>query len=280
MNRVVAIDVETATRYPNSLCQISLVLVSDPPISLFTGLIKPPENEFDSHIIKIHGISPEMTLGSPTLEEVWPLIFKYVSDAKLIAHNASFDRNVLEKSLGYYNISLPDMAWDCTYQATGLKLLEACNKNKIKLDNHHDSAFDATACAKLYLGLNEATNPRSNFNNKKDYSQYSDRKLSKDILKKDLSLADPSSFFYDKKVVFTGVLKSLDRTKAAIIVKQLGGDIKTGITSKTEYVICGDGVGPSKMKKIDAYNESGYNIQLLNEDGFLNVLKNEGIQIN
>ena len=280
MRRVVAIDVETATRYPNSLCQISLVLVSNPPISLFTGLIKPPENEFDSHIVKIHGISPEMTLGSPTLEEVWPLILKYISDAKLIAHNASFDRNVLEKSLGYYDISLPDMDWDCTYQATGLKLLEACNQNKIKLDNHHDSAFDATACAKLYLGLTEYTNPRPTVSTKKDYSQYSDRKLSKDILKKDLRSADPSSFFYDKKVVFTGVLKSLDRTKAALLVKQLGGDIKTGITSKTEYVICGEGVGPSKMKKIDAYNESGYNIQLLNEDEFLNVLKNEGIQIN
>ena len=278
MSKVVAVDVETATRYPDSLCQISLVLVSNPPISLFTGLIKPPNNEFDNHIIKIHGISPVMTTGAPTLKEVWPLILNYISNAKLIAHNAGFDRNVLEKSLAYYNIALPQVTWDCTYQATGLKLLEACKRNKVQLGNHHDSAFDATACAKLYLGLNKDIIPKR-VNDENDFKQYSKRKLSGDVLKKDLSSADPSSFFYDRKVVFTGVLKSLERTKAALLVKQLGGDINTSITRKTNYVICGVGVGPSKMTKIDAYNETGCNIQLLNEEAFIKVLKDEGIQI-
>jgi len=51
-NKIIALDVETATRYPNSLCQISLILVANPPVSLFTSLIQPPDNEFDDHIIE------------------------------------------------------------------------------------------------------------------------------------------------------------------------------------------------------------------------------------
>lgn len=277
--RLVAIDVETATRYPNSLCQISLILVSDPPISLFTTLVQPPENRFDDFIIGIHGITPEMTKNSPTLEKVWPIILDQLSGAKLIAHNASFDRNVIRKSLEFYNIDFPEFNWECTYKATSLKLLEACKANKVDLDNHHDSAFDALACAKLYMRLNNIQFPKVS-SDSRDFEVLKKRRLQGDVLKKDLSNADSNSYFYDKKVVFTGVLSSIERKDAAAIVKQMGADVDTSITKRTKYVICGEGVGPSKMRKIEKYNTQGSDIQKVDEVTFLKILKDEGIQIN
>lgn len=278
-NKIIALDVETATRYPNSLCQISLILVANPPVSLFTSLIQPPDNEFDDHIIRIHGIHPDMTKDVPTLEQVWPLIKSFLDGSNLVAHNASFDRNVISKSLGYYSIEMPKYSWDCTYQATGKKLLEACKEHSVSIDNHHDSAFDALACARLYSGLNKSSNTLS-YAASNDFSELKKRRLAGDVLKKDLSNANPNAFFYDKKVVFTGVLDSIDRKLAASIVKDMGADIDLNITKKTKYVICGDGVGPSKMRKIEQYNTQGCEIKKLNEKEFLKILKDEGIQVN
>ena len=271
---IVALDVETASRFPNSLCQISLIKVSIPPISLFTCLVRPPENFFDSYNIKIHGIRPEMTEDAPTLDSIWPLLFGFLEGAKLIAHNASFDKNVITKSLEYYGITVPNFDWECTYKATGKKLLEACAEYNVNLENHHDSSFDALACARLYSKLN-FTSSMENTGLVESYSEYGDRKLSGAVLKQDLSNADPNSFFYDKKVVFTGVLSAIDRSSAAKIVKSMGADVDTGITKRTKFVICGEGVGPSKMRKIEKYNSEGCHIELLNEEEFLKILSDE-----
>lgn len=277
-NKIIALDVETATRYPNSLCQISLILVANPPVSLFTSLIQPPDNEFDDHIIRIHGIHPDMTKDVPKLEQVWPLIKSFLDGANLVAHNASFDRNVISKSLEYYGIEMPKYSWDCTYQATGKKLLEACKEYSVSLDNHHDSAFDALACARLYSELNKSSSTLS-YKASNDFSELNKRRLTGDVLKKDLSNANQNSFFYDKKVVFTGVLGAIDRKLAASIVKDMGADIDSNITKRTKYVVCGDGVGPSKMRKIETYNSQGCDIIKLNEQEFVKVLRDEGIQI-
>lgn len=61
--------------------------------------------------------------------------------------------------------------------------------------------------------------------------------------------ADPNSPFYDKKVVFTGVLESISRSEAAEIVKAMGADINNSISSLTDYVIVGADAGPSKLKR-------------------------------
>ena len=74
-------------------------------------------------------------------------------------------------------------------------------------------------------------------------------RLSGDILEQDLEHADPNSPFYDKKVVFTGVLESISRSEAAEIVKAMGADINNSISSLTDYVIVGADAGPSKLKK-------------------------------
>jgi DNA polymerase-3 subunit epsilon len=77
-----------------------------------------------------------------------------------VAHNESFDRNVLAKSMVLYGLNYDDLnlppRWECTvkiYKARGLKLTklsDCCRTMKIQL-NHHEALSDARACAKLYL---------------------------------------------------------------------------------------------------------------------------------
>ncbi|WP_394759447.1 exonuclease domain-containing protein, partial [Flavobacterium sp.] len=78
----------------------------------------------------------------------------------VVAHNESFDRNVLMKSMALYGLDYTDLniseKWECTvkiYKAKGLKptkLSDCCREMDIKL-NHHEALSDARACAKLYL---------------------------------------------------------------------------------------------------------------------------------
>src|SRR5690606_3289922 len=68
-----------------------------------------------------------------------------------------------------------------------------------------------------------------------------------DLLKPELENADPDSPFYNKKIVFTGVLSRMDRLEAARRAKELGADIDTSVTKKTDFIIVGSAPGMSKL---------------------------------
>ena len=97
-------------------------------------------------------------------------------------------------------------------------------------------------------------------------------KLTGDVLRPNLQNVDPSSPFYGKKVVFTGVLTHISREDAVEKVKMLGADIDTGITPGTDLVIVGKGAGPVKLKKIDTYNGAGADIRVVDEREFLGMV--------
>lgn len=100
-------------------------------------------------------------------------------------------------------------------------------------------------------------------------------KLSGDILIPDLDNANPNSPFYNKRMVFTGVLDTMSREQAASYAKDMGADINTTISSSTDFVVVGKNAGPFKMKKIEQYNAMGGHIVVLNEAEFLNMITNQ-----
>jgi len=63
------------------------------------------------------------------------------------------------------------------------------------------------------------------------------KRLCESVLKPDLEHADCDSPFFAKKVVFTGVLKSIVRKDTAELIQKMGADIDTTITERTNFVI-------------------------------------------
>ena len=154
-----AIDFETATGYHP--CSVGIVTVENGIIiDKFVTLIKPPKNEYNPFTIRVHGIYPKDTINSKSFLQVYPEIEKRLKNRVVVAHNESFDRNVLAKSMLFYNLDYSDLniasRWECTvkiYKAKGLKptkLSDCCHEMKIQL-NHHEALSDAIACAKLYM---------------------------------------------------------------------------------------------------------------------------------
>ena len=139
---------------------------------------------------------------------------------------------------------------------------------------HHNALNDAHMCAEAYLKLQMGMVPDTNkITPKPDKALFNGHaKLTGDVLRPNLQNADPSSPFYGKKVVFTGVLTHISREDAAEKVKMLGADIDTGITPRTDLVIVGKGASPVKLKKIEAYNGSGAHIRVVDEREFMGTI--------
>ena len=275
----IAIDVETAIGKRWSICQIGLAIVENGKVKeIITELIQPSNNEYSDMNIKIHGITSEMTKDRPTFPAIWENIYPIIENKKLVAHSAEFDINCLRQTLDYYNIEIPNFKYDCTFKKTGQKLDEACASFNISLDNHHNAGCDAEACAKLYIKVLDGVEPDfSKVKSKPRFKTISNfnghDKLQGNVLKPDLENADKNSPFYNKKIVFTGVLENMNRQAAADIVRQMGADIDTSISKRTNFVITGEDPGPSKINKIIQYNNEGCSIRILYEKDFLKMIE-------
>lgn len=156
-----AIDFETATGHPESACAVGIVTVNDGIIvDEYYTLIQPPYNHYTYHNILVHGIRPTDTIAEKTFDGHFPEIRQRLFGRTIVAHNESFDRNVLLRTMKHYGLYYDELEiadkWECTckiYRAKGYKPanLKYCSqRNNIEL-NHHEALSDARACAQLYL---------------------------------------------------------------------------------------------------------------------------------
>ena len=77
------IDFETATAFPDSVCQIGIAIVENNKIvKTLSYYIKPPTIEFTN--TKIHGIDYSKVKNAPNFGELWPTIKEYIQ-GKIIA---------------------------------------------------------------------------------------------------------------------------------------------------------------------------------------------------
>lgn len=293
-----AIDFETANENPASACSIGLVIVENGTIvDKKEYFIKPTVGEFRPINVSIHGITENNVKDSPTFSNLWDNIKHHIENQIIIAHNASFDINVLLSTLEYYNINVPNFKYACTQKLaqqafTDLKnyrlndVADFLNLNHI----HHNSLSDAVIAAEI--GIRAIPNIKTSiFNLKEDEitcniskiasqdktdnltTLSSKKKLNSKLLKPNLESADPNSYFYNKKVVFTGDLESISRKEAAEIIYEMGADINTNVSKKTHIVILGHNPGPSKLKQIEVINSEEEIIQIMTEEEFLIKIK-------
>ncbi len=161
-NTFTAIDFETATQNRNSACAVGIVTVENGIITdEYYTLIKPPNNEYHKRCIQVHGITEIDTENALTFDKIYPEIKKRLQGRIVVAHNESFDRIVLQKTmaengLDYSKLNISDR-WECTMKLCrankkypSSKLNECCVVDNIEL-NHHEALSDARACAELYL---------------------------------------------------------------------------------------------------------------------------------
>lgn len=81
-------------------------------------------------------------------------------------------------------------------------------------------------------------------------------------------LANQTDKLKGQTFVVSGVFESLSRTELKKLIEDNGGKVASSISSKTNFVIAGDNMGPSKRTKAESLN-----ISILSEYQFLDKLK-------
>lgn len=162
MPQILALDFETANYESNSACQLGLVRLRDwEVVEARAWLIRPPSPDFV--FTDIHGLTWDHVKDAPTWDRLWPELAPYFAGVDyLAAHNAPFDRGVLQKTCAYYGLAAPAQPFidtvalaRQTWRIYPTKLNLVCERLGIPL-RHHEALSDALACAQILVRAAQA----------------------------------------------------------------------------------------------------------------------------
>ena len=122
-----------------------------------------PEREVPEDAVKIHGLTYNFLKDYPTFDKVADEWLEFIGDAKLVAHNATFDMNFLNYELK--QLSKKQMSWDncidtleiarSMFPGARCSLDALCKR--FEIDNSartfHGALLDAQLLAEVYLEL-------------------------------------------------------------------------------------------------------------------------------
>ena len=301
------IDFETANSSRTSACALGIIEIDNGNILNKWDYLINPEEDFDGFNIYIHGISPDMVEDKATFPEIWTDIKQILANQIVIAHNASFDMSVLRHVLDKYEIEYPTFKYSCTRILSKKTWPSLVNykldtiANILKIDFiHHQACEDAIATAKVFekiLEVNSINNFEELHTNLKvkhgelfpnsykpcevKSSSYSIKQYikPKDIIPESDSF-DINHTLYNKGIAFTGTLTSMPRKDATQQAVNKGAFYCNSVTKKTNYLVIGlqdytkfaDGEKSSKLKKAEELINKGQDLEIIDENEFLNLI--------
>ncbi len=306
-----AIDFETANHSLDSVCALGLVIVEGGQIvQTVSRLVRPRELYFDAFNVMIHGITEEVVKYAPEFNDIWPEIADLLEGRIILAHNASFDMNVLREVLHQYQIECPPYKNACTVKIARKTWPDLRNHRLNTVAHHlginfkhHDALEDALACAQIAIKaceLHQAGTIEDLYGKlripvaaidgqpKRPYfrSGYSSVYPNPKHILPETQDFDSGHPFYNVNMVFTGNLKSMSRRDAMQRAVNCGACCRSNVSKTTDFLVMGetdysrvkDGKS-NKLQKAEDLIEQGSELRILNEEEFLNLLNPEVRQI-
>ena len=151
-----------------------------------------PERQSDSKAEKVHGLSREFLSDKPLFNEIAEDFIKFISNSKIIIHNAAFDIGFLNSELQRCNI--PEINEDLVvdtlilakkkFIGQSVSLDALCRKYNIDLSDRkiHGALKDAKLLSLVYLELIGGKQTKLNFNNKINELNKNDDKDTFDLI--------------------------------------------------------------------------------------------------
>lgn len=119
-----------------------------------------PRRPVPEESIRIHGISPELLLGKPTIDQALPQLHHFTEGSVMVAHNAAFDMKFLklkETSSGvYFDQPVLDtllLSWFVHPNQQSHQLEEVANRLGVTIIGRHTALGDAMVTAEVLCKL-------------------------------------------------------------------------------------------------------------------------------
>jgi DNA polymerase III epsilon subunit-like protein len=163
-----AVDTETTSLRDPRPIEIAAVKVDDFTVA-FCERIR-SDVPIDSRAEAVHGISARTLINCRDEIEVMSSFLSFLSTHSnetpivLVAHNARFDKLVIENALERCKLKFPNnVTWECTMEMSrkkkfkNCKLSECCKRAGIEYQDAHCALPDAIMCARVYKNFFKAT---------------------------------------------------------------------------------------------------------------------------
>ena len=249
----------------------------------------------------VHHITPEMVAGKPKFSEIAPAFLDFIGDSVLVGHNISFDTGIINESLfSAFLGQLNNPTMDTMQLAK--KVLPDCENYQlgtlvdllgIESTPTHRAEDDCRATAQLLFRLQDIQSGASAYQPKQTqtvkppaqkkkaagFQQFETVKLSE--IQPQYMIVDTTHPFYGKSIVFTGEFQ-MPKQDVMQAVVNLGGVLKSGVSTKTDYLIVGTNESKSgKERKAEELNQSGKgSITLVREEQLLTMLEDADRYVN
>ena len=163
MNKYVVVDIETTGTHPleSEIIEIGAVYIEDGQVKkAFNELVKPTQ-VISEYIISITGITNEMVVDAPPIEEVMPRFIAFCDKVPLVGHNiVLFDYRMLKAKATTLGFSFEKRGVDTLVISRKMlahlpsrKLGDLCEYYGISLENAHRAYDDAFATYELFEKL-------------------------------------------------------------------------------------------------------------------------------
>lgn len=157
----IIVDLETTGLNPkrDKIIEIGAVLLNEKGERRTFQTLIDPEIPLTANISELTGITDDMLVGQPIIDEVIDDFLDFMGDAVPVAHNASFDGAFLEPFVGHPKeawldtITLSKMAFPMLESYSLVNLVEYFG---IETPTHHRALADAMATADLFLLISQS----------------------------------------------------------------------------------------------------------------------------
>jgi DNA polymerase-3 subunit epsilon len=263
-----AVDFETASSQPGSVCAVGLVRVRDGQVAGKSGgLVRPPDGlgEFTEYQTSVHGITAEMVASAPPWRSVAAWINQYTGPDVLICHNATFTIGVLRNACAADGIPLPTADFLCTtllarqaFRLPSYRLPFVADKCGVELAGRHQVLINARGAALVAVALarqHGASTPGELAEalgirlGRLEPGRYVPATRNGPQSGRDRTAApdasphaepDPGHPLCGRVIVFTGTLKTRTRQQAWHDVATIGGIPEKDVTMRTNILVIGD----------------------------------------
>jgi DNA polymerase III subunit epsilon len=158
---VVSIDTETSGQYPiqDDLCELAAIKSLDGKvIDTYQTLVK-PRAKMSDFVIGIHGITNEMVVDAPTIDQVLPDFMKFIGEGVIVGHHSPFDLGFLVYDLEKMGLKTPNQPAICSSMLARKAIVGPENhklQTLVKFLNlqggtAHRALDDANACLELFF---------------------------------------------------------------------------------------------------------------------------------
>lgn len=296
------IDIETtglSPEYDDIIEICALKYRNKTMIDKLTTLVK-PTYPVDDFITALTGITNDMLISAPKIENVIQSVFDFIGSDIIVGHSVNFDINFIYDVCGkHLSKPLTNDFVDTLRIARLLhkeerhnRLSDLAERYHLSYDNAHRAEFDCLLTNEVLSIFNnefvekfgENATISSIFKRNKRGKQLP---LKSSSISTDKTEFDTDNPIYGKTVVFTGALEKMVRKDAMQIVADYGGINGDNVTQATNYLVLGnndyckmikDGKS-GKQKKAELYKLKGYDIEIISENVFYDMINVDSLQL-